>query len=486
MSRGGLSLGPKRRSPGHVRAAADSARYDSGELFGGVEGDPPGAELLELQAVDQERLAGPEARELAVGAGRARLGLGVGVEDGELVALVLEEPHLGVDLELVAVRRGEPVAAADVALGDAVAEDEHAAALVRRLLGGVGVQLGADRGRDYHQSVLSIDSSTSSALQKSPERYFQPPSASTATTTEPAGQLLGDPPRDVDDRSRGDAGEDPLAVEQRVHRGDRLGVRDEQLPVELRDVEDRRHVAVVERAQAHHRIAGQRLGRGDDDVGKRLAHPRARCPSASRRCRGRRRARRPAAGRARSRRRCPRSGRAGSTRSRTGRASCTADRAAAISCASRTAPLEPSLAGESTIVAPKSSSTSRRSGVAFAGITQVSLCPRSFATSASEMPVFPLVGSSSSRAGLEVRGVDHRERDPVLDRPGRVLRLELRVDRDALGRQVLESDERRVADQVEQRSGDHPPAIAGRRTIVAFSRTGASRPPLVRTSSPST
>ena len=43
------------------------------------------------------------------------------VEDGELVAVVLEEPDLGVDLELVAVRRLEPVAAADVLPRDAVA-----------------------------------------------------------------------------------------------------------------------------------------------------------------------------------------------------------------------------------------------------------------------------------------------------------------------------------------------------------------------------
>ena len=51
------------------------------------------------------------------------------------------------------------------------------------------------------------------------------------------------------------------------------------------------------------------------------------------------------------------------------------------------------------IVAPYSSSSVRRSGVAFAGITHVSFSPRSFATSASEMPVLPLVGSSSSWPG---------------------------------------------------------------------------------------
>ena len=51
------------------------------------------------------------------------------------------------------------------------------------------------------------------------------------------------------------------------------------------------------------------------------------------------------------------------------------------------------------IVAPYSSSSARRSGVAFAGITHVSFSPLSFATSASEMPVLPLVGSSSSWPG---------------------------------------------------------------------------------------
>ena len=40
-----------------------------------------------------------------------------------------------------------------------------------------------------------------------------------------------------------------------------------------------------------------------------------------------------------------------------------------------------------------------RSSVAFSGITQVRGYPFSLATSASEMPVLPLVGSSSSRPG---------------------------------------------------------------------------------------
>jgi hypothetical protein len=42
----------------------------------------------------------------------------------------------------------------------------------------------------------------------------------------------------------------------------------------------------------------------------------------------------------------------------------------------------------------------RRSGVAFEGITHVSFSPFSFATSASEIPVLPLVGSSSSCPGF--------------------------------------------------------------------------------------
>src|SRR5439155_15583801 len=104
------------------------------ELLDGVARDLPGAQLVACDAVDQERPASPEAGQLLVGTRGARLGLGMGVEDSQLVAVVLEEPDLGVDLELVAVRRLEAVAPADVALGDPVAEDDQAAALVRRLL----------------------------------------------------------------------------------------------------------------------------------------------------------------------------------------------------------------------------------------------------------------------------------------------------------------------------------------------------------------
>ena len=84
-------------------------------------------------------------------------------------------------------------------------------------------------------------------------------------------ELVGEPARDVDDGAGRDTAEDPLEAQELAHRGDRLLVRDEHLPVELRDVEDRRHVAVVERPEAHHRVAGQRLGGGDGDVRERLA-----------------------------------------------------------------------------------------------------------------------------------------------------------------------------------------------------------------------
>src|SRR5205085_6589046 len=47
---------------------------------------------------------------------------------------------------------------------------------------------------------------------------------------------------DVEHGAARDSGEDPLAVEERMHTCDRLIVRNEDLPVELPDVEDRRDI----------------------------------------------------------------------------------------------------------------------------------------------------------------------------------------------------------------------------------------------------
>ena len=57
------------------------------------------------------------------------------MEDGELVAVVLQEPGLRIDLELEAVGRGGHVATRHVVDGDAVLEDDDAARLVRSLGG---------------------------------------------------------------------------------------------------------------------------------------------------------------------------------------------------------------------------------------------------------------------------------------------------------------------------------------------------------------
>src|SRR5438445_6417917 len=102
------------------------------------------------------------------------------VDDGERVALVLDEPQLGVDLHLEAVRRREGVAPRLEALGDAVAQEEQAARLVRQLRAGMCGECLPHFRRDHHHSFAS---SISSPCQKPAERYFQPPSGRTHTTT---------------------------------------------------------------------------------------------------------------------------------------------------------------------------------------------------------------------------------------------------------------------------------------------------------------
>src|SRR5262249_10178316 len=125
----------------------------------------------------------PETDVLDVGARRARGRREMRVEDGELVAVVLEEPELRIDVELEAVRRRGAVAPALVPFGDAAAQDDQATRFVRVLRLRVRDKPPAHGGRDHHHRLRSIDASMSSAVQKSALRYFQPASASTQTTT---------------------------------------------------------------------------------------------------------------------------------------------------------------------------------------------------------------------------------------------------------------------------------------------------------------
>src|SRR5579864_254209 len=92
-------------------------------------------------------------------------------------------PPLGIEEELEPVGRRRRVHGAHVLQGVSVVEQQETTRFVRRLVPGVRRDLVADRRRDYHHSVRSIDRSTSSAVQKSALRYFQPPSARTQTTT---------------------------------------------------------------------------------------------------------------------------------------------------------------------------------------------------------------------------------------------------------------------------------------------------------------
>src|SRR5512142_3200495 len=114
-----------------VEGSAEGKRLD--RAFG----DCPAGELVARHRVDEVRAALPEPHVLDVGARGPRWRRDVRMDDRELVALVLEEPEIGVDLQLEAVRRTGGVAAGLVALGDSVAHHEQAAALVRQLPAGV-------------------------------------------------------------------------------------------------------------------------------------------------------------------------------------------------------------------------------------------------------------------------------------------------------------------------------------------------------------
>src|SRR4029079_7122857 len=107
--------------------------------------------------------------------------LGMGVHDRQVVAVVLEEPDLGVDLELESVPRPGGVSPGLVPDGDVFAQDEQAAGLVRSLRARVLGDRPANLVGDYHQSLVA--SSPRSPFHRGAERYFQPPSARTHATT---------------------------------------------------------------------------------------------------------------------------------------------------------------------------------------------------------------------------------------------------------------------------------------------------------------
>ena len=100
------------------------------------------------------------------------------------------------------------------------------------------------------------------------ERYFQPPSGSSATIVprrHPARLARG---RDEHRAARRPA-EDPLAEDEVAERGDRVAVRDEVLRVEERRVEDLGDEAFVERPQALDLLPGEWLRGDDPDAGLR-------------------------------------------------------------------------------------------------------------------------------------------------------------------------------------------------------------------------
>src|SRR3954447_22494183 len=84
----------------------------------------------------------------------------------------------------------------------------------------------------------------------------------------PLVELARDASRDRGDRAGRHAREDALFVEELLGPDDPVAVRDEDLPVEQRDVDDRRDEAVVQRAKALDVLALERLRR--DDLGRRV------------------------------------------------------------------------------------------------------------------------------------------------------------------------------------------------------------------------
>ena len=237
---------------------------------------------------------------------------------------------------------------------------------------GCRIRAPASTGSPHHQLTPPSRSASISSRSREnvpAERYFQPPSGSSATIVPDAIVARHPGRRDEHGPARG-PGEDPLAEDEVAQRGHRVAVRDEVLPVEQARVEDLGHEPLVERAQPLDVLAGQRLGGVDPDARLALAGRSARRPSACRRSPARPRRRRPPGSRPGSPGRSSRSGLAGWPGCRTGRASRSAGPRSTRCLARAIAPFEPSAPGESMTSAPKRAAIWRRSWVTLSGMTR--------------------------------------------------------------------------------------------------------------------
>ncbi len=205
--------------------------------------------------------------ETDVGLGRvgARVGMRM-VDRAQVPAAIV---HLGKGVELLlrvhTVRDGAGIGAFDgvdthraAVLGGYQATD-----LVGKSLASMCHQLVDQSAGNYHRNALSRPASRedTSAVHRSPLRYFQPPSGSRATMV-PSLHPVGVTQGGLDNCAGRDAGKDAFFGRQPAHADYRVLVRDEVLPVEHTGVEDRGNIALRQTTQALYEISGMRL-RGD-------------------------------------------------------------------------------------------------------------------------------------------------------------------------------------------------------------------------------
>ena len=232
-------------------------------------GDPPAGELVASHRVDEVRASGPQADVLDVGARGARRRGEMRVEDRELVPSSSRNHVSGGTSS--SNRYGDAAA-----LTPATYRSATPPLTTTRPHASFG---DSSRACSASASRTGAGITTRRNVPSSSRRRTRPRSRRTGTSTPRLRARTRPRPR----RAPLQAGaprrrrrprrlhRHAFALEQQPEAGHRVGVGDEQLPVELRHVEDRRHVAVVERAQSHHLVTGKRLRCRDDHVGERLA-----------------------------------------------------------------------------------------------------------------------------------------------------------------------------------------------------------------------